>query len=218
MTLNRSRKERSEETNRDWKEPIVAQHYPSHYSAPNEYPASPQYPALPQYSAPSFETGRVYEIPQDMLTLASTGAIVPYAKVYGDDYGSSTSDYNCHYTNAGQSSSESERYGFTGVDDFLHSLSPPEPSISFIFAVDNLKMAPEYWHFLPRLPSGLNEPPAWGCQTRRDNFIHRNKSAIYRWKNGVISHATEYSLLTHQIRFISTNTEQLPCFTMMVLY
>jgi hypothetical protein len=62
--------------------------------------------------------------------------------------------------------------------------------MSFIFVVDNLEMAPGCWHFLPRPPSVHEEPAALGGQTRRDNFIHINKSAIYRWKNGVISHAT----------------------------
>jgi len=61
------------------------------------------------------ETGRVYEIHEDVDTLAGTGAIVPYSKVYGDEYGSSTSDYDGYYAPAGQSSSGSERYGCTKV-------------------------------------------------------------------------------------------------------
>lgn len=107
----------------------------------------------------------VYEIPEDVETLASTGAIVPYSKAHGNEYGSSTSDYKCHYTTAGQSSYGSERYGSTEVDYCPHSLSPPVH----------------------------NGPPALGRQTRRNNFIHINKSAMYRWENGVISHASEYS-------------------------
>ena len=200
MTLNQSRKRRSKETKRDWNEPIVAQPYPS------------------QYSAPNFQTGRVYEIPEDVETLASTGAIVPYSKVYGDEYGSSTSDYNCHYTTAGQSSYGNERYGSTEVDYFPHSLSPPEPAMSFTFVVDTLEMAPGCWHFLPRPPPVHNNSPALGPRTRRNDFVHINKSAMYRWENGEISHATEYSFTntpsSTPLKFI----EQSPCSTMVVSY
>ena len=65
--------------------------------------------------------------------------------------------------------------------------------MSFIFVVDNLEMAPGCWHFLPRPPPVHNNSPALGPRTRRNDFVHINKSAMYRWENGEISHATEYS-------------------------
>ena len=65
--------------------------------------------------------------------------------------------------------------------------------MSFIFVVDNLEMAPGCWRFLPRPTPVHKEPPASGRQTKRKHFIHINRSAIYRWENGEISHATEYS-------------------------
>jgi hypothetical protein len=119
---------------------------------------------------------------------------VPCSKIHGDEYGSCTNDYSCYYTTAAQSSSGSERYGSTEVDYFPHSLAPPEQIISFIFVVDDLQMAPGCWGFLPQPPPVHNEPPALGLQTRGDNFIHINKSATYRWENGVISHATEHNV------------------------
>jgi hypothetical protein len=126
-------------------------------------------------------------------TLASTEAIVPYSKVHGDEYGSSTSGYNAYCTTPSQSSSGSEWHGSTGACYFPHGLSPPEPTMSFIFVIDNLEMAPGCWEFLPRPPPVHNEPPALGPRTRRTNFIHINESAIYRWENGVTSHAIEHS-------------------------
>jgi hypothetical protein len=118
---------------------------------------------------------------------------VPYLEAHGNEYGSFASNYNGYCAPAGQSSSESKSYGSTEVCYIQHSLAVPTQTISFIFAVYYLEMAPGCWRFLPRPPPVYRKPPGLGRQTRRNNFIHINNSAVYRWENGVISHATEYS-------------------------
>ncbi|KAE9364448.1 hypothetical protein N431DRAFT_489010 [Stipitochalara longipes BDJ] len=145
----------------------------------------------PSYAGPRFQSGRVYEISE-----ASDDSEDQRERISDGSYQDTWSANQNAYYSPVTALSALDEYSTKRLAPYIpYELSLPAQIISFIFVIDELKVAQCCAsHLQPRSRLANNYKDGLGFQTKSQHFsLKGERRPIYRWENGSINHAAGYT-------------------------